>query len=125
MGKTSQTEFIPLDQPLLGSGTAHSNLINSILKRCGGDGRAVLWRNDVGLFYTRQGKPISISLKGSPDIIGFLRNGKFIGIECKTGQAVQNNAQKAFERVCKSMQTLYFVARDPNEISRSIDAELA
>ena len=60
----------------------------------------------------RTHEPFRYGLVGSPDIIGILNNGKFVGIECKTGNAKQSEQQKNFEKMCTKFNAIYFVARE-------------
>jgi hypothetical protein len=48
---------------------------------------------------------------GSPDILGILPCGRYLGIEIKTGNAVQNKNQKKFERKIKESNGVYLIIR--------------
>lgn len=69
----------------------------------------------VGKRYQRFGFP------GSPDILGILPDGRYLGIEIKTGNAVQNKNQKKFERKIKDNNGIYLVIRS----LENLDGELA
>lgn len=44
----------------------------------------LLWRNNVGMAYTRSGHPIKFGLcVGSSDLIGITRDGRFLAVEVK------------------------------------------
>lgn len=76
----------------------HSNLVNEILLLCGSRRDCRIWQNNTGAAqignrYIRYGKV------GSPDIIGFTSDGKFLGFECKTGKAVKSKPQIVFHKI--------------------------
>jgi hypothetical protein len=48
---------------------------------------------------------------GSPDILGILPNGQYLGIEIKTGNAVQNKNQKKFRKKIDENNGVYLVIR--------------
>ena len=41
------------------------------------------WRNNSGLALLRKGGVLKLAPIGSPDIVGFLADGRFLGVECK------------------------------------------
>ncbi len=61
------------------------------------------------------GRPFSYGLKGSPDIIGILKNGKFIGFECKTGGARQSPEQLNFQKMCENFNAHCIVVQSEIE----------
>lgn len=63
-------------------------------------------------------KIFKYGLVGSPDIVGFGPNGAFIGIEAKTGNAVQTVEQKNFQKTCNLFGAHYLVARELADIER-------
>ena len=44
---------------------------------------AFAWRNNSGMAFLRYGGAITLAPEGSPDIIGQLVDGRFLGVECK------------------------------------------
>jgi hypothetical protein len=62
---------------------------------------AFVWRNHAGAVRVRGGY-MSLGPEGSPDVIGFLRDGRFIGIETKTptGKTAKHRreTQEAFRK---------------------------
>ena len=60
--------------------------------------------------YVRYGKT------GSPDLIGIRYDGKFIGIECKTVNGKQSDAQKDFEIMVKNMNGIYILATEQEHL---------
>ncbi len=95
-----------------GSIKAHEDLVKKILLWCAYERPGwVLWKNNTGKGITFHGSIVKFGLKGSPDIIGFTENGTFIGIEVKTGKAVQSKYQKAFQWRLEQNKGIYKVIR--------------
>lgn len=100
----------------LGSSALHTRLVKDVLIAIGGSGKAIVWRNETGMALNiRTEEKFTYGFKGSPDIIGFLENGKFVGFECKTGESSQSKEQKVFEAACNRMNAHYFVVHSPDE----------
>lgn len=120
----------------------HSRLVNDILvglhKELPGYGNC--WRNETGMgaiietikqailiaVNTRNFskawkhiKFIKYGLKGSADIIGMTRNGHFLAIEAKTGQARQSKIQRNFQAMVNKNNAHYFVCRS---VKQAIDS---
>jgi hypothetical protein len=53
---------------------------------------------------------------GSPDILGIMPDGRYLGIEIKTGNAVQNKNQKKFEAKIKNNNGIYWIIRSLGEL---------
>jgi len=104
----------------------HSKLVNDILlasnkfmvasKNPSGTGRCLTTNNIVryGLFI------------GGPDIVGFLKSttrnsGKLIGIECKTGKAVQTKDQLQCEKIFSQHNAIYIVARSVEDFFNQLN----
>jgi hypothetical protein len=98
----------------------HSRLVNDVLAHIGSMPNVRIWRNSTGVGRALNDPKsiVSYGLKGSPDIIGFFQGGTFIGIECKTGQAVQSKEQIAFERVSKKFGAHYFLV---NNVQQAVE----
>jgi hypothetical protein len=54
---------------------------------------------------------------GSPDILGILPNGQYLGIEIKTGNAVQNKNQKKFQKKIQDNNGEYWIIRSIEELN--------
>ncbi len=93
----------------------HSQLVNKTVLTVGSSGVAICWKNPTGLA-ERNGRIIKFGFNGSPDIIGFTNQGIFLGIECKTGNAVQSKHQKSFERAVNKFNAIYIVCRENTTI---------
>ena len=70
------------------------------------------WKNSTGSIPI-QNRYITFGCKGSPDILSIHHTtGVFYGFEIKSGKAVQNKHQKAFEKAVKARNGIYMVVRD-------------
>jgi hypothetical protein len=67
------------------------------------------------------GQYLRFGMPGSPDIIGFTSDGKFLGIECKTGKAKLGEKQKAFQNISWLFGARYFEARDIDSVVEFLD----
>jgi len=77
------------------------------------------WRNNTGTLWTN-GQPVSFGYPGSPDIIGVLPNGRFLGVECKSATGRQSAKQKKFEAKLGTNKGLYILARSADEMLRRL-----
>lgn len=94
---------------------------------------AFVWRNNsrTVMMPGKGGKmrPMFFGKVGSPDIIGILPGGRFIGVECKkplgpkggTGGSVQSAEQVEFEKECKARHGLYVLARSSHDVHEAIN----
>ena len=83
---------------------------------------AVLFRYNVGLFYTANGIPIKQGTKGTSDLIGFrIADGKFVAIEVKTDTGKPTREQVRFLAAMKSYGVLCGIARNTEQARRIID----
>lgn len=111
-----------------GSTDAHTRLVNEILVAIGCLGFVRVWKNNTGRaeFEDEFGdrRRVAFGLPGSSDILGVLRRrdgaGIILCIECKTGQAVQSEKQKSFEKMIVKMGGLYILARSVSDVTRHI-----
>jgi hypothetical protein len=122
--------------PPRGSNKAHAELVDGILLKVGALPYVRCWKRVVGIFYRVRfddmGKVceaigVSIGTEGEPDIDGILTRwdglGLRFGIECKTGKAVQNEAQRNYMRMIRSMGGIYILARTPDEALDLLERE--
>jgi hypothetical protein len=73
------------------------------------------YRNNTGA--ARAGNRfVSFGFPGSPDIIGILGDGRFLGVECKSATGRQSEAQKEFERKATERGAVYIVARSVDDL---------
>ena len=97
-----------------GSSALHKRLVNDILLSLGSDRRLMVWSNETGAAYRGQ-QLIHYGLKGSADIFVLVKNGPFVGLEAKTGNATQSEQQERFERRVKELGHQYCVVRSVQE----------
>lgn len=91
---------------------AHQRLVDDILLAVGSQPYCRVWRNATGVARPLgSNRVVSFGLKGSPDIIGILDSGQWLGIEVKTGKAVQSTNQKDFQKMVVKYKGLYILAR--------------
>ncbi len=75
------------------------------------------WRNNTGAvisMYKGKKRFIKYGCKGSPDIIGIMPNGKFIGVECKKVGGKQSDDQRDFQS--KVGNGIYIVVESGSEL---------
>lgn len=85
---------------------------NQILLALGAMPGVRVWRNQVGLFYTADGRPIRVGVVGAADISGLLApHGRRLEIEVKTPTGRQRPEQRKYQAMIESLGGLYIVAR--------------
>jgi len=72
------------------------------------------WRNNSGAFKSDHGF-YRFGTPGLPDIV-VIRDGFFIGLECKTKAGRQSPDQKEFERRTKEAGAEYYVVRSVDDV---------
>ena len=97
---------------------AHEKLLKQCLLELTTVGWMV-WKNNTGAIKTGT-RYQSYGLKGSADIIGLTPLGQFAAIEIKTGKAVQNKAQIAFQAAVEKRMGIYKVIRSYEELMEFI-----
>lgn len=86
----------------------------------------IYYRQNSGLFFTREGRPVRAAVPGAGDIIGVHRIlitpemvGRHIGLavslETKTQTGRQSAQQRAFQRAWERAGGLYLIVRSPDE----------
>jgi hypothetical protein len=84
-----------------------------------------LWRNSTGSALSFDGKRVMrFGLPGSPDLIGILRGGRFLGIEVKAQTGTQSAQQRAFQNMAERMGGAYILARSVEDAMRGVDRAL-
>ena len=74
------------------------------------------WRNNTG----RRGT-VSYGFPGSADILGLLPSGRFLGIEVKSPEGLQNDKQMEFESNINVNNGIYLLARCLEDVSEYIN----
>jgi hypothetical protein len=82
------------------------------------------WRTNCGVFH-RGGHHIRGAPGGTPDIIGYPPDGRFLAIECKRerGRTVERTSQQIFIDDLNASGGVGFFARSLREVEVRIDAE--
>lgn len=79
------------------------------------------WRNQTGAMRTGDGKRfVRFGAVGSPDIIGVLPGGRFLGIECKTPRGRLSPHQDLFLARLLDDGALAFVARSVDDVIKQL-----
>ena len=87
----------------------------------------LVWRNQVGLFKTMDGRAVNIGIKGSsdlmavkptvitPDMVGQTL-AVFVAVEVKTATGRQSEPQKKWQKAVEKLGVKYILARSENDI---------
>jgi len=94
---------------------AHEKLLKQCLLELTTHG-CMVWKNSTGALKSDTGHFQRYGLKGSADIIGLMPDGQFLAIEIKTGKAVQNKAQKSFQKAIELHNGIYKIIRTYEEL---------
>lgn len=86
---------------------------------------ARLWRNNVGLFYTVDGRPVRCGLcKDSGDLIGLTRRGRFLSVETKRPVGGRmTEGQRHWMEFINSMGGLAVEAISGDDLARALEEE--
>lgn len=92
---------------------SEGHVVNACIKACFALG-CYVWRNNTGAARMpgTGNRPIRFGKKGSSDIIGLTKNGRFIGVECKSGTNDIEPAQEDFRAMVLSKKGIYILARN-------------
>ena len=93
---------------------AHEKLVNQCLLELTTNG-FLCWKNSTGAIKTSD-RYQRYGLKGSSDILAVADGGMFWAIEIKTGKAVQNKAQKAFQKAVELRGGIYLLIHSIEEL---------
>jgi hypothetical protein len=77
------------------------------------------WRNNTGGYY-RNGRYIGYGVLGSPDIIGIMSNGQFLGIETKTDKAALTKRQQEWHKDARRNNALIITARRLEDVTEKL-----
>lgn len=102
---------------------AHQALVADVLAAIGSRPDIRVWPNSTGVGRALTHEAIiRFGLKGSADIIGLTSDGRFIGLECKTGGAVRSKPQIAFAAMIQRFGGRYAVVRSVHDAVVFLDA---
>jgi hypothetical protein len=92
----------------------------SVLRQCMlalSDAGCAVFRANVGLFYTRDGRPVQTGLpRGFSDLFGFRPDGRAFFVECKSATGRLRPEQKAFLDAMRARGAVAVVARSADTI---------
>lgn len=109
----------------MSSHASHDNLRNEIILVVGSSGLARVWPYEVGLFRSYQThEPLHIGQSGVSDIVGILLNGKFLGIEVKTGVGKLRQTQKNFKQMILKFNGVFIEGRSSDQVMQEIRSSL-
>lgn len=100
---------------------SESVLLYDILLKWGSHPRLMIHRNNVGLFFTKDGQRVRAGVVGSPDIEGIIGpQGKYLGIEAKSIKGKQRPEQAAFQRRVVALGGLYILAFSVTDVDAAL-----
>lgn len=99
----------------------HDKLRDDILVALSQQRLGLFWANETGAAF-RDGDMIHYGLPGSPDIIGCVKGGYFIGLEVKTGSARLRDTQRRFRDALAVWDGVFFTARSVDEALDAVRA---
>lgn len=93
----------------------HNELVNNVLLFIHSNFTGRYWANATGAVKTANGHFQRYGLIGSCDILGFTDQGRFVGIEIKTGSAVLSPQQKKFKKTILRHNCVHIVITNEYE----------
>lgn len=99
----------------------HTVLVNAVLKLASLRKDVFLWSNNTGSGLLDGKRWVKFGLVGSGDLIGLTKDGRFLSLECKTGDARQSFDQKMFQKRIEELGGRYFVIRSVEDAMRTFD----
>lgn len=93
----------------------HNELVNNVLLFIHGNFTGRYWSNATGAVKTANGHFQRYGLVGSCDILGFTDQGRFVGIEVKTGEATLSAQQKKFKKIIIKNNCIHLVITNEYE----------
>lgn len=103
-----------------------TNIMNRIMLAMSKKGWLV-WRNQVGLFKTLDGRTVNIGIKGSSDLMAIKPTvitpdmvgqtvAVFVAVEVKTATGRQSEPQKKWQNAVEKLGVKYILARSEDDI---------
>lgn len=103
-----------------------TNIMNKIMLAMSKKGY-LIWRNQVGLFKTIDGRTVNIGIKGSSDLMAVKPTvitpemvgqtlAVFVAVEVKTATGRQSEPQKKWQNAVEKLGVKYILARSENDI---------
>lgn len=78
-------------------------------------------RNNSGAFRTKD-RFVRFGAVGSPDIVGILPGGQYIGVEAKAKGGRQSEMQKEYQRQVENAGGVYLLVHDSKELEEWLKA---
>jgi hypothetical protein len=76
------------------------------------------WRNNTGAAQVDGKRFVRFGIKGSPDILGVMPDGRMLCVECKSATGRQTPEQRAFGEAVIARGGVYVVARGIADLQR-------
>ena len=103
-----------------------TNIMNKIMLAMSKKGY-LIWRNQVGLFKTLDGRTVNIGIKGSSDLMAVKPTiitpemvgqtlAVFVAVEVKTATGRQSEPQKKWQKAVEKLGVKYILARSEDDI---------
>ena len=103
-----------------------TNIMNKIMIKMSQKGY-LIWRNQVGLFKTLDGRTVNIGIKGSSDLMAVKPTvitpemvgqtlAVFVAVEVKAATGRQSEPQKKWQKAVEKLGVKYILARSENDI---------
>jgi hypothetical protein len=83
------------------------------------------WRNNSGALPNERGRPIFFGKRGSADILGVVRGGRFLALECKRPGEKPTPKQLPFGAAVEAQGGVYAVVTSVDEALAVVDAAIA
>lgn len=80
------------------------------------------WRNNAGKIKTESGGLVNMSPAGTSDIIGFLKDGRFLAVEVKAGKNQPTDLQQEFIDSVTESGGIGFVAWSVDDCEKGLEA---
>ena len=100
-------------------GKAETEIQNAIRVKLSEVG--IVRRNNVGLFFTPDGRPIEIGIPGESDLTLFCRGGRTVFIEVKTATGRQSKKQRRFQAAVERLGFEYIIMRSVADAEKFIE----
>ena len=79
------------------------------------------WRNNSGLALLRGGQALKLAPKGSPDFVGWLVDGRFLGIEAKLAGEELRPDQEEWRALAERTGAVFLVVRSREECAAGLE----
>lgn len=108
----------------MSSNAAHDRLRDEAILKVGGSPYARVWSNETGLVraFDNPQRIFFTGLIGSPDILGVLCTGIFLGIEIKTGKGKLRQSQLNFRKMLLKFGGVFIEGRTVEQIYSEVEA---